>query len=303
MKLDGKSLERATSLIEKHILNHISKSEIGEVKIENNKIIVSEGVKHEIDVYVTVDLKIGTTLIYIFECKNYKKKKVSKNDIIIFEEKVQIYNAQKGYFVAKQFTKDAKNRALQNKKIELLDLNNENKSLLSKNYITQFESTYIKNCKVNIKVSPAIRFENELDLPIKLKDFELTTIHDLIQEKFKLGPDKATKFRTLKDFTEKTEFKSKYEKVETLFRNDNTWIFEITLLEPIVDVSQYKSVILKIEVSYAKESPQIIFDYDINQKGHYAKLKMRGLFKNDYFFMEITKDEKTNNLFIHNIGT
>jgi len=71
MKLDGKSLERATELIETHILNHIQKGDIGEITIQNNKIVTVNGVKNEIDVHITIDLKVGTSLIYIFECKNY----------------------------------------------------------------------------------------------------------------------------------------------------------------------------------------------------------------------------------------
>lgn len=302
MKLDGKSLERATSLIETHILNHISKSEIGEVTIESNKIIICEGVKNEIDVYVTIDLKIGTKLTYIFECKNYKTKKISKNDIIIFDEKIKIYNAQKGYFIAKRFTKDARNRAFQNKRMELLDLDNENSRIFDKDYFIQLKGVYIEKCELNIEVYPAIPFEKEFEfLPIKIPDSNIKTVHDLIVEKLNLGSEKAIKYRTIEDARNSIDFQSDFEKVETLHTDINKWIFRITLEQPIFNNIHYGGIRIRAEVDYIQELPQIIFEYNIKEKGHYAKLKMRGLFKNDYYTMEVTKNDNTNEIHIHNI--
>jgi hypothetical protein len=55
----------------------------------------------------------------VFECKNWQDK-VGKNDIIVFSEKVKATNAQRGFFVAKSFTKDAVAQAEKDPRLELL---------------------------------------------------------------------------------------------------------------------------------------------------------------------------------------
>ncbi|WP_026754452.1 restriction endonuclease [Sediminibacter sp. Hel_I_10] len=304
MKLDGKSLERATELIETHILNHIQKSEIGEIKVENNKIIFFDGVRNEIDVHITIDLKIGTTLIYIFECKNYSSKKVDKNDIIIFEEKIKLFNAQKGYFVAKKYTKDSVNRASQNEKIKLLELDNENSRIFDKDYFIQIQSAYIENCNINIEVFPAIPFEKEFEfLPIEIPDRKSLSVHDLVLEKLQLGEVRATKYRTLEDLRNQIEINTEFEKVETLHRDSENWQFMITVNRPVLNKIEYIEIRFKVNVDYVFEIPQIIFEYNIKEKGHYAKIRIRGLFKNQYSTMEVTKNELTNEIHFHNIET
>jgi len=56
---------------------------------------------------------------FIFECKN-RKKSVSKNDIIVFSEKIKIIGAQKGLFVAKSYSPDSKAQAEKDNRIKLL---------------------------------------------------------------------------------------------------------------------------------------------------------------------------------------
>lgn len=75
--------------------------------------------KHEIDLYVEIDLDLGTPLIYIFECKNWEAN-VDKNEIIVFLEKIQCVNAQNGYFIAKGFSTYAEAQAKHNSGIKLL---------------------------------------------------------------------------------------------------------------------------------------------------------------------------------------
>src|SRR5689334_20905416 len=53
----------------------------------------------------------GYTVTFIFECKNWEDA-VGKNEIIIFSEKIDAVSAQRGYFVAKSFTRDAEAQAL-----------------------------------------------------------------------------------------------------------------------------------------------------------------------------------------------
>src|SRR5688572_22612809 len=145
MTLDGKALERAIELIERQILDKIEKSNIGKVVVETRKIIIDEGVRHEIDIFVTVNLNIGTPLIYIFESKN-RKEKADKNDIIVFEAKIDAANAQKGYFVSREFTKDALNQAKKFPRISLnvVEENNEYEpdALLKMQFSSMDKSSY-----------------------------------------------------------------------------------------------------------------------------------------------------------------
>ena len=114
----GDSLENAVAAIEEVIL----KSSAGMGRnptVEKKKIITVNGVRHEIDVYVTADLAPGYKPIFIFECKNWKEA-VGKNEIIIFSEKIDASHATSGCFVAKSYTTDAVNQAKSDPRITLL---------------------------------------------------------------------------------------------------------------------------------------------------------------------------------------
>lgn len=99
----GDALEKAVELIERFILDDNSNAT---VTIEPKKIVVVNKVKHEIDIYITIDHGKGYKGLFIFECKNWAKK-VDKNEIIVFSKKIEVTSAQKGYFIAKSFTDDA----------------------------------------------------------------------------------------------------------------------------------------------------------------------------------------------------
>jgi len=96
----GNALEEAVHAIERTILASSPRHAEGTFQLEGKKIILANGVRHEVDLYVTASGGHGYESIFIFECKNWEKK-VSKNDIIIFSEKIQITNAQWGFFVAR----------------------------------------------------------------------------------------------------------------------------------------------------------------------------------------------------------
>jgi Restriction endonuclease len=114
----GDALENAVAAIEEVILR--SSAGIGrEPIIEKKKIIIVNGVRHEIDVCVTTDLAPGYKPVFIFECKNWKEA-VNKNEIIIFSEKIDVSGATSGCFVAKSYTSDAVNQAKQDPRITLL---------------------------------------------------------------------------------------------------------------------------------------------------------------------------------------
>ena len=126
----GTHLEDAVRLIEQTILNSKPGLKESPFSIETRKIFVTDGVRHEIDVYVEIDLGHGYKSIFIFECKNWKDP-VGKNELIIFSEKIKITNAQKGYFAANKLTKYAVNQASKDERIELIPIAADNSILLS----------------------------------------------------------------------------------------------------------------------------------------------------------------------------
>ena len=118
-QMKGDALEKAVQLIETYILGTNPATKEAIVTFEPKKIVVVNGVKHEIDIYITIDYGKGYKAIFIFECKNWTKK-VDKDEIIVFSKKVEVVHAQTGYFIAKSFTKDAEAQAEQDGRLILL---------------------------------------------------------------------------------------------------------------------------------------------------------------------------------------
>jgi hypothetical protein len=117
-KEKGDALEAAVASIEELILQ-TSPAAVAKPIIEKKKIIGVDGVRHEIDVYVTINSASGYESIYIFECKNWQEA-VNKNEIIVFAEKIDASKAARGFFVAKAFTSDAEAQAKKDPRIVLL---------------------------------------------------------------------------------------------------------------------------------------------------------------------------------------
>ncbi len=115
----GKDLELAVEAIERAILKASPMYDENTFRLESRKIIVVDGVKHEIDVWVEVEIAKGYDPVFIFECRN-REEKVDKNDIIVFSEKIDASRAQRGFFVARHFTKYAKTQAEKDPRIQLL---------------------------------------------------------------------------------------------------------------------------------------------------------------------------------------
>ncbi len=106
----GKALEKAVRAIEGAIVRSLPAYAEKTFVIESRKRLSVAGVTHEIDIMVTVQLGKGYDALFVFECKNWKDK-VGKNEIIVFSEKIRATGAQRGYFVAKSFTKPARSQA------------------------------------------------------------------------------------------------------------------------------------------------------------------------------------------------
>jgi hypothetical protein len=115
----GSVLEMAVRAIEHAILATAPGYNEKTFRIEQRKIISVNGVHHEIDIWVGVDVAPGYEAVFIFECRN-RENKVDKNDIIVFTEKIKAARAQKGFFVAKSFTGDAEAQARLDSRIGLL---------------------------------------------------------------------------------------------------------------------------------------------------------------------------------------
>lgn len=95
-------------------------AQIANYRVETRKVFVIDGVRHEVDVYVKVDLGSGYDTVVLFECKNWRHKSVGKNEVIVFSEKVKALSASKGYLVGRGFSPDAKAQAKQDNRISLL---------------------------------------------------------------------------------------------------------------------------------------------------------------------------------------
>ena len=118
-KTKGNELEEAIETIQRIIFERNPALKHANYFLEPQKIIFSNGVSHEIDLYANIDLGDGHRFIEIFECKNWNKK-ISKNEIIVFSEKIKALNANRGYFIAKEFSKDAYNQAKTDGRIDIV---------------------------------------------------------------------------------------------------------------------------------------------------------------------------------------
>ena len=119
VNVKGRQMEDAVHAIEQVILQSSPTLHDKSFTIEARKRINSDGVHHEIDIFVTVEIAKGYLSTFIFECKNWEDA-VGKNDLIIFSAKIADTGAQRGFFVAKSFTKDAEAQAQKDPRITLL---------------------------------------------------------------------------------------------------------------------------------------------------------------------------------------
>lgn len=118
-KQKGNALEDAVKFIEKSILMVNDKIEGKDFNITARKRFPIDGFQFEVDVFVELNSPPGYESTYIFECKNWEKK-VGQIEMINFCEKARKLKPQRGFFVAKEFTKPAINAAEKEGNITLL---------------------------------------------------------------------------------------------------------------------------------------------------------------------------------------
>jgi len=105
-QVKGDALEDAVRMVEMVILGADPSAIDSPIKIERKKIIIVQGVRHEIDIYITITNGKGYISTFIFETKNWQAK-IDKDEIIVFAQKVRDVRASQGYFIAKRFTRYA----------------------------------------------------------------------------------------------------------------------------------------------------------------------------------------------------
>lgn len=114
----GTALELAVRAIETAILRASPSFSEKTFRIESKKVVEIAGVRHEIDVWVDVDLAPSYDARFIFECKNWQDK-VGKNDVIVLSEKIRATSSQRGFLVAREFTSDAESQAALDPRVTL----------------------------------------------------------------------------------------------------------------------------------------------------------------------------------------
>ncbi len=72
-KEKGDALELAVQPIESSILKASPSYQEKTFTIEGQKIVTVADVRHEVDIWVSVDLGEGYTALFIFECKNWEE--------------------------------------------------------------------------------------------------------------------------------------------------------------------------------------------------------------------------------------
>lgn len=115
----GHALEIAVHAIESVILESSPTLRGQPFQIERRKKVTVHGVRHEIDIFASIGAAKGYDSTFIFECKNWKAS-VGKNEIINFSKKIDDTVAQRGYFVARQFSKYALAQAARDPRITIL---------------------------------------------------------------------------------------------------------------------------------------------------------------------------------------
>jgi hypothetical protein len=146
----GHALEKAVHAIEQAILESSPMYSEHAFRIESRKIVRVDDVGHEIDLYVTVDPGGDYASTFIFECKNWAAR-VGKNEIIIFSEKIAATRAQQGFFIAREFTRDAIAQAAKDPRITLRTANDVSDSLID--LTKRFHFTLIDGHKISARIT------------------------------------------------------------------------------------------------------------------------------------------------------
>jgi hypothetical protein len=212
---------------------------------------------------------IGTNLIYIFECKNYTKHKVDKNDIVDFYDKINVLNCQKGYFIAKNYTKDAINKAKEFDRIELLYF-----SELSKlNGINiEIENQFLSEIQINYlgfnKNNNEVIFHNIDENDILEYEGGKITIKEMVF--VNVGNNQHVL----------NQYEKKFNKKETYN------IINFTLnLSPSNEIKyilfkgkKYENMFFNVNLIFKIEQAKLNYHYNIDSKGSYFEIELKSMY-------------------------
>jgi hypothetical protein len=260
----GKYLEDAVEIIERLIISQNPALSLSVITIERRKIVIESGVKHEIDLYIKADPGNSYDSVYIFECKDWEKV-VGKNEIIVFKRKIDVTKAQKGFFIANSFSKDAIAEAALDKRIELVDF------------------------------KKGSNFEELFQIPIIPQRFLNTTAIHVNARKTKNSTDKEEKIDVssailkhkgeivnMKDFFTKIAQEAAWEKVNTERpqnfdldkKHELKTIKELEFTEGELLIDDKNVGYLEVHTSFTFQisHPKILTVYDISKRGRTARL-------------------------------
>lgn len=258
----GDQLELAVEFLEKCIFQEISRNSVLTIDIKRKHKKRIKGVTHEVDLYVKIDLKNGYTTIFIFECKNWTKNKVNKNEIISFSEKINAFEAQKGFFIGTKFSRDARNQAKLNQRISIHIANNYELSTLdfvvidlpSKRKI--HELTFFEPNEIPGITKPKV-IEGEIKFKVNNQEFNYsefvsTLIKSICTKEFikeKLGDNYMIAEVNCKDYYQ--------------FPKNSFYINGIL----------YDKAFINFSITIERCYPSLKFGYDIENRGKYMRLE------------------------------
>lgn len=265
----GKNLEEAIKQIETAILKSDPSLKEGAFRIEPRKIIQVAGVHHEIDIYVTITHVKSYDSVYIFEAKNWEEK-VGKNEVINFSEKIKAASAQKGFFVAKNYTKDAENQAVLDSRLELLRV--------TEDFEVDIPDTHIllREKPGNINIS-LIGNKNK---PLTASEAVMLSISDQDKEMAEINGVKKMFKDFINDLYEKAvEDKLNHEPTNTFTEGEHILKHKIIVdYVPALNFQNktFERVEAVIEFPIKIIKPQIVSRFDIKTRGRITTLEAVG---------------------------
>jgi hypothetical protein len=273
----GRALERAVHALERAILRDSPGFSERTFRVEPRKILLRDGVRHEIDLYVSIDITPAHSVVYVFECKNWAVP-VGKNEIIIFSEKIAAADAQRGFFIARAFTKDAEAQAAKDTRIELL-IANEPELEDIQGTVGNWAQIMINPCAIRNVEFFEKTLGQRVGIPTKIDpstallciDGQPKPLIDWIKE---LG-ESAFQRAVIREDTSATtngRYPAKFQ-VDFGFQDTNV----------MLNGARYIYVHLEGEGSFDVMRPQILSSFDVEKRGRFVHF----LVSNDHFRSEV----------------
>lgn len=209
------------------------------------------GVLHEFDLWISVQ-DVG---IFLIECKDWEKRRVGKNDVIVFSEKMRETKAVGGYIVARTFTRDAKARARLHRGLKLQVMNQDIESLAA--WFGGFH--FVELSLIADESRCYLRFTPGGRVPVLNEDREVSFLGEattLTALRAKLY-EKAVHDRIA---TEPTG-----EKPEGMYRLEHSAEFESGGL--IVDGSTVDKIAVEVVFNVDVEHPSLFWHYNFVNRG------------------------------------